>query len=151
MILKMRMGEKVTNLNHLLFPILMHIPKRYGQSKIDKCPFCQKQSTTLNNQGVPVCASHKEELLDDLKCVCGSILDILHGKFGVFFSCMKCGNMNLRKVMEINTIKPKSNSYNNKDNINNDPNNKKDSCNKKDVLQNRKEITVRSDDPRYFD
>ena len=156
MILKMRMGEKVTNLNHLLFPILMHIPKRYGQSKIDKCPFCQKHATTLNKQGVPVCASHKEELIDDLKCVCGSTLDMLQGKFGVFFSCMKCGNMNLRKVMEINDIKPKSNSYNNNDN---DSNNKKDNSNKKiynqsnkkDFLQIRKEITIRSDDPRYFD
>ena len=134
----------------------MRIPKRYGQSKIDKCPFCQKHATTLNKQKVPVCASHKEEMLDDLKCVCGSTLDTLKGKFGVFFSCMKCGNMNLRKVMEINTIKPKSNSYNNN---NNDGNNKKDNgnkkiynqSNKKDVLQNRKEITIRSDDPRYFD
>ena len=137
----------------------MRIPKRYGQSRIDKCPFCQKQSTTLNKQGVPVCASHKEEMLDDLKCVCGSTLDMLKGKFGVFFSCMKCGNMNLRKVMEINAIKPKSNSYNNKDNTNNSYNDKKDNnnkkidnlSNKKDFLQNKKEITVRSDDPRYFD
>jgi len=137
----------------------MYIPKRYGQSKIDICPFCQKQATTLNKQQVPVCASHKEEMLDDLKCVCGSTLDMLQGKFGVFFSCMKCGNMNLRKVMEINTIKPKSDSDNNKDNTNNNYNNKKDDnnkkiynqSNKKDFLQNRKEITVRSDDPRYFD
>ena len=67
--------------------------------------------------------------------------------------------MNLRKVMEINTIKPKSDSDNNKDNTNNNYNNKKDDnnkkiynqSNKKDFLQNRKEITVRSDDPRYFD
>ena len=137
----------------------MYIPKRYGQSKIDICPFCQKQATTLNKQQVPVCASHKEEMLDDLKCVCGSTLDMLQGKFGVFFSCMKCGNMNLRKVMEINTIKPKSDSDNNKDNTNNNYNNKKDDnnkkiynqSNKKDFLQTRKEITVRSDDPRYFD
>ena len=137
----------------------MHIPKRYGQSKIDKCPFCQKHATTLNKQGVPVCASHKEELIDDLKCVCGSTLDMLQGKFGVFFSCMKCGNMNLRKVMEINDIKPKSNSYNNYNRTNANYNNKKDNLNikinnqdnKKDVLQKRKEITIRSDDPRYFD
>ncbi len=157
MILKMRMGEKATNLNNLIFSILMHIPKRYGQSKIDKCPFCQKHATTLNKQQVPVCASHKEELLDDLKCVCGSTLDILQGKFGVFFSCMKCGNMNLRKVMEINAIKPKNNSYNNdkEDNGNKkiDNNGKKidKQNNKGDFLQNRKEITVKSDDPRYFD
>lgn len=128
----------------------MYIPKRYGQGKIDKCPFCQKQSTTLNKQGVPVCASHKEEMLGDLKCVCGSTLDMLQGKFGVFFSCMKCGNMNLRKVMEINDIKPKSNSYKNNKEYNG--NRKTDNQgNKRDFLQNSKEITVRSDDPRYFD
>ena len=115
----------------------MHIPKRYGQSKIDKCPFCQKHATTLNKQGVPVCASHKEELIDDLKCVCGSTLDMLQGKFGVFFSCMKCGNMNLRKVLEFNAVKPKM------------KNEKFSQRNEK--TQTKKEITVRSDDPRYFD
>ena len=102
----------------------MFIPKRYGQSKVDKCPFCDKQATAMNAQKVPVCGSHREESLDGLKCACGSSLNILYGKFGVFFSCMKCGNMNLRKVLEINVIKPNL---------------------------GKKEITVRSDDSRYFD
>src|SRR3989338_1412269 len=142
----MRAGEKATNLNNLLFSILMYIPKRYGQSKIDSCPFCQKQATTLNRQSIPVCFAHKGEMLDDLKCVCGSILDILHGKFGVFFSCMKCGNMNLRKVIEINAIKPKSNSPNpDKE----DNGNKKSFSQKTGNAQDGKEITIRSDDPRY--
>ena len=110
----------------------MFIPKKYGQSKIDICPFCRKQATSMNKQNVPVCASHKDEILDDMKCVCGSTLDTLHGKYGIFFSCIKCGNMNLKKVLEFNIIKPK-----------NKPDNKID-CQKK-------EITVRSDDPRYFD
>ena len=110
----------------------MFIPKKYGQSRIDKCPFCDKQATIMSRQKVPVCSLHKEEFLDDLKCVCGSSLEMLFGKFGVFFSCMKCGNMNLKKVLEFNIIKPK-----------NKPDNKTD-CQKK-------EITVRSDDPRYFD
>ena len=110
----------------------MYIPKKYGQSKIDKCPFCDKQATIMSRQKVPDCSSHKEEFLDDLKCVCGSSLEMLFGKFGVFFSCMKCGNMNLKKVLEFNTIKPKF---------------------KENVKTNyqKKEITVRSDDPRYFD
>jgi len=115
----------------------MFIPKKYGQSKVDVCPFCQRQATAMNIQKVPVCMSHKEERLDDLKCVCGSVLEVLHGKFGVFFSCIKCGNMNLRKVLEFNAVKPKM------------KNEKFSQRNEK--TQTKKEITVRSDDPRYFD
>ena len=116
----------------------MFIPKKYGQSKVDKCPFCQKHATAMNKQSIPVCSSHKEQFLDDLKCVCGSILEMLHSKFGVFFSCYKCGNMNLRKAMEFNTIKARmkeGNSYSNKT-VNS---------------QGKTTITIRSDDPRYFD
>ena len=115
----------------------MFIPKKYGQSRIDKCPFCQKHATAMNKQNVPVCLSHKEEKLDDLKCVCGSSLEMLHGKFGVFFSCMKCGNMNLRKVLEFNTVKPKIKNEN--------------FSQRNEKTQAKKETTVRSDDPRYFD
>ncbi len=111
----------------------MFIPKKYGQSRVDKCPFCQKNAITMNRQDVPVCASHKEEVLPDLKCFCGSSLEIMHGKYGVFFSCMKCGNMNLKRVLEFNKLEPKA-------------------PNAKSAEKNLpKEITVRSDDPRYFD
>lgn len=116
----------------------MFIPKKYGQSKVDACPFCKKQATAMNSQDVPVCHDHKEEILDDLKCVCGSILEMLHGKFGVFFKCISCGNMNLRKVMEFNTIKARAkdgNTY----------------SSKTTNSQGKTTITVRSDDPRYFD
>ena len=81
--------------------------------------------------------SHKEERLDDLKCVCGSVLEVLHGKFGVFFSCIKCGNMNLRKVLEFNTVKPKMKN--------------EKFCKRNEKIQSKKETIVRSDDPRYFD
>ena len=134
----MIMGKKATNLNKLIKQILMFIPKKYGQSKIDNCPFCQKQAVTLNKQSVPVCVNHKEELLGDLKCVCGSILEMLHGKFGVFFKCINCGNINLRKAMEFNTIKARvkeENPY----------------LNKTINSYGKTTITVRSDDPRYFD
>ena len=109
----------------------MYIPKKYGQSKIDRCPFCQKQATAMNVQKIPVCPSHQDETLDDLKCVCGSPLETLHGKFGVFFSCMKCGSMNIRKVLEFNAVNPKIQTS--------------------QKTQPGREITVRSDDPRYFD
>lgn len=114
----------------------MYIPKKYGRSKVDVCPFCQKHATAMNSQKVPVCMSHKEERLDDLKCVCGSSLEMLHGKFGVFFSCIKCGNMNLRKVLEFNAVKPKIKNEN--------------FSQRNEKIQSKKETTVRSDDPRYF-
>mgnify|MGYP001563058111 FL=1 len=114
----------------------MFIPKKYGQSKVDTCPFCQKQATAMNSQDVPVCHEHKEEVLDDLKCVCGSILEMLHGKFGVFFKCISCGSMNLRKVMEFNAIKAKIKDSSNSNTANS---------------RGKTTITVRSDDPRYFD
>ena len=116
----------------------MFIPKKYGQSKVDKCPFCQKQATAMNSQALPVCTEHREEILDDLKCVCGSILEMLHGKFGVFFKCMNCGGMNLKKAMEFNTIKARM-----KDSSSN--------LNKTTDSRGKTTITVRSDDPRYFD
>lgn len=149
----------------------MYIPKRYGMSKIDACPFCQKNATTMNSQKVPVCAAHKQDQLDGLKCICGASLDILNGKFGVFFSCMKCGNISLKKVLEFNDVKPKAkvvaaqrfsnnssnnsgsnNASSNKSNNNTNSNNKFDNTrqNQRQPTE-RKEIIVRSDDPRYFD
>ncbi|HLC32308.1 MAG TPA: hypothetical protein VJJ82_00615 [Candidatus Nanoarchaeia archaeon] len=80
----------------------MRIPKRYGQSQINKCPFCELHATTSSASGVPVCIKHKTEELPNYKCMCGRYLVQMKGKFGVFFNCINCGNMNLRKVMEIN-------------------------------------------------
>ena|SRR3989338_1563027 len=115
----------------------MHIPKKYGQSKVDLCPFCKKQATAKNKQSLPVCQNHKKEILDGMKCICGSTLDMLNGKFGIFFSCMKCGSMNLKKVLEFNAVTPKmKNEHFSQSN---------------EKMQSRKETTVRSDDPRYFE
>lgn len=80
----------------------MRIPKRYGQSRIDNCPFCGKVATSKNNQGVPVCHAHKDQNLDDVKCACGEYLDLNDGKWGPYFRCINCGNINFRKAMEMN-------------------------------------------------
>lgn len=82
--------------------VFMYIPKRYGHSKIENCPFCGKQVATKNAQGVPVCIEHKNKNLDNLKCACGSWLDVKSGKFGVYFNCINCGNINFKKAMEMN-------------------------------------------------
>ena len=80
----------------------MHIPKRYGQSRIDLCPFCEKAATAKNSQDVPVCQAHKKTILPDLKCSCNSYLDLRKGKFGVYFNCMNCGNINMKKALSLN-------------------------------------------------
>ncbi len=80
----------------------MRIPKRYGESKIDGCPFCGKQSTVRNPQNVPVCNDHKDKDMPNLKCVCGTYLDLKIGRYGPFYNCMRCGNMNIEKAKEMN-------------------------------------------------
>lgn len=82
----------------------MFIPKRYGESKVDKCPFCAEQAFTYNAQKIPVCAKHKERRLPPLKCLCGGMLDMRQGKFGAFFTCPLCGALNMRKALEINGL-----------------------------------------------
>lgn len=87
---------------------------------------------------IPVCLAHKKEFLNDMKCICGEELDIRTGKYGVFFTCIRCGNMNLRKVLEINPKPvPKTN---------NTSNNKENKQKKEPTI-----ITTTSDDPRFFD
>ena len=82
--------------------------KKYGESRIDSCPFCGKISTTKNEQKIPVCINHKNEKLPEMKCICGEWLDIQESKFGSYFRCMRCGNISFKKAMEINQIKPRS-------------------------------------------
>ena len=80
----------------------MRIPKKYGSYKVDLCPFCDKTSTTMNFQNVPVCQNHKNEELPAFKCQCNSYLDLKSGKFGIYFNCFKCGNINFKRAMELN-------------------------------------------------
>lgn len=79
----------------------MYIPKRYGESQVTSCPFCGKQSTAKNKQGVLVCGSHKDTDLEDIKCLCGSWLELRTGKWGPYFNCIKCGNINFKKGLEM--------------------------------------------------
>lgn len=80
----------------------MRIPKRYGQSKILNCPFCDKTAVCENSQGIPVCSKHKNQELD-IKCACGSWLEIRKGKWGPYFHCINCGNINFKKALEMST------------------------------------------------
>ncbi|MBS3148994.1 hypothetical protein J4219_09035 [Candidatus Woesearchaeota archaeon] len=80
----------------------MRIPKRYGQSQIARCPFCDSVATASNKQRFPVCSKHKDSEVGSIKCSCGSWLDMKQGPYGTFFLCFKCGPMNLNKILAMN-------------------------------------------------
>jgi hypothetical protein len=75
--------------------------KVYGKSKDNECLFCGAVAFVKNDQQAPTCLAHKQERIGDMKCLCGSWLDIRESKWGVFFTCMSCGVLSLRKVKEI--------------------------------------------------
>ena len=83
----------------------MYIPKRYGQYKEEKCPFCDDRAIAKNKQGLNVCTKHKDEEIPDIKCVCGSYLELRTGKYGPYFNCINCGNLNLKKGLEMKEFK----------------------------------------------
>ena len=91
--------------------------KVYGQNREDNCPFCGKRGVTKNSQGVPVCLKHKDKNLDGLKCMCGEYLDVKEGKFGPYFHCLNCGNINFKKGMELNPEVMKSDEDSEENNI----------------------------------
>jgi hypothetical protein len=130
----------------------MYIPKRYGQSRINNCPFCGKISITKNKQGVPVCLEHKTENLNNLKCVCGEYLDIFEGKWGPYFRCMNCGNINFKKGLEMNPqIKNRVNSEQSNGGSTDNSNGKgNQDSSKRQEKAPRKEITVTSDQIDYM-
>ena len=94
--------------------------KVYGQSRVENCPFCGKRALTMNAQGVPCCPSHKERNLPEMKCACGEWLDLMKGKYGPFFICMRCGPVSFRKGMDINSdsFKKKTEEKSHSDNTN---------------------------------
>jgi len=83
----------------------MRFQKKYGESKIEGCPFCGKQSITVNAQDIPVCMQHKNTLMQEFKCMCGEYLESRRGKYGLYFLCQKCGIVNRKKAFETNTVK----------------------------------------------
>ena len=116
----------------------MRIPKRYGQSKISTCPFCTRTATQKNAQGIDVCAAHTKQVLEEIKCTCGSWLEQRSGKFGPYFNCINCGNLNFNKVMEIKALQTEIKEV--------------PVVLKKSVpVRERKEITISSKDVEYFD
>jgi len=61
--------------------------------------FCEKLAIAKNRQGLSVCQTHRNKILDDKRCLCGEILEIKHSKWGPFFLCTNCGPQSLDKVL----------------------------------------------------
>ena len=80
----------------------MRIPKRYGQSQIARCPFCDSVATASNKQRFPVCTKHKDSEVGAVKCSFGILLDVKQCPYVTFFLCFKCGPMNFNKILSMN-------------------------------------------------
>ncbi|MFH0701573.1 MAG: hypothetical protein V2A62_04000 [Candidatus Woesearchaeota archaeon] len=127
----------------------MYIPKRYGESKIEECPFCGRQSTLKNQQDISVCAKHKDALLNEMKCICGEYLETCSGKWGLYFRCQKCGNVNKKKIFEINQVKDVSKiDFDKEENKTESGTVKKQ---QKKIYSEPKEITITSRDTDWCD
>jgi uncharacterized C2H2 Zn-finger protein len=127
----------------------MFVQKRYGESKIEGCPFCGKQSITTNSQDIPVCIQHKESLMNEMKCICGEYLETLRGKWGLYFRCQRCGNVNKKKVFEINVVKDVSGT--DFDNPSAQSTSKSSTNRAEEPHQKPKEITITSRDTDWCD
>lgn len=79
----------------------MRYKKVYGQSKVELCPFCSKQATVQNKEGLLVCPQHRNEEMPTVRCTCGDYLELRSGKFGPYFNCIQCGNISFAKGMEL--------------------------------------------------
>ncbi|MGV8150236.1 MAG: hypothetical protein ACP5NV_00740 [Candidatus Woesearchaeota archaeon] len=116
---------------------------------LENCPFCGRQAIVMNPQDVAVCTTHKDAYLD-LKCVCGQPLDILKGKYGTYGNCLKCGNISLKKALDINdTLKAMPSLKLQSKDIGADLSKKQLKFGEHN--DKPKDTIIRSDDPDYFD
>ena len=100
--------------------------KVYGMNQSAKCPFCGSNAYSKNEQNIPTCKDHKDQILEDMKCACGEVLELREGKYGMFYVCEKCGTKSMSKAISITPPKVKE---------------------KEKVV----EEVVMPGDPRYFD
>ena len=111
-----------------------HAKKIYGESGLKNCPFCGKLATRKTQAGLEVCHQHTKEQLHEIKCTCGRWLEQRVIKFGPYFNCLNCGNINFKKAIEMKglmgeRIPPKP----------------------EPVVIERKETIITSRDVEYFD
>lgn len=128
--------------------------KIYGQSQQKTCAFCGKLATLKNPQGAEVCIQHKQSLIEEIKCTCGSWLELRSGKFGSYYNCINCGNINRNKAEEIKEMTRRKNKENNSSENRLSENKLKIKSElkepKKEEFKEKKEITITSRDVEYF-
>ena len=113
--------------------------KQYGNYREANCPFCGKIATQKNTQGLEVCRLHTKELMEEIRCSCGSWLESRSGKFGPYFHCLKCGNVPYKKGMELKGM------------INILVDDEKKNLNKQlFTSEKKKETTISTDDVEFF-
>ena len=78
--------------------------KVYGQSKESFCPFCSKQATVTNKDGILTCRHHINKEFPVIRCACGDYLDQKSGKYGPYFVCINCGTISYAKGMELKAM-----------------------------------------------
>ncbi len=125
--------------------------KTYGSYKTSSCPFCGKIATHQNESGLNVCRDHTKQNIEEIKCACGSWLEQRSGKFGPYFNCLNCGNLNYNKAMEMKSLtKPNYEDVLGKDE-HEERKELKNRLEKNKEIKIRKEITISSNDVEYFD
>ena len=112
--------------------------KKYGEYKRLICSFCERAATQKNEQELDVCYKHTNKFLEEIKCTCGNWLELKVSKFGPYFNCIDCGNINFKKGMEIKSMTKVGLPF---------------EVEEEEVKKEtkRKEITISSNDPMYFD
>ncbi|HLC81766.1 MAG TPA: hypothetical protein VJH68_03845 [Candidatus Nanoarchaeia archaeon] len=113
--------------------------KKYGSYKTPACAFCQRMATHKTNFGLETCQQHSKNSLPEIKCICGSWLEQKSGRFGPYFNCPKCGNVNFKKGLELKELTAKKAITETKI-----------IPPEKLVLKEKKEITITSEDLEYF-
>jgi len=141
----------------------MRFKKIYGQSRIESCPFCKERAIAMNSQGIPVCVKHKKNKLPEIKCACGKWLELRKGKWGAYFNCINCGNINFGKAMEQRNKLPEKENIHAHSEANSTVNTESNSHAKtrtgkqtqtkpayRPVKETRKEMTITSDELDFY-
>lgn len=76
----------------------------YGSTDISRCPLCGKSALAKTKAGISVCKEHTTFEFPELKCTCKEAMQLKEGRYGPFCICSRCGIMNLRKALEVNSV-----------------------------------------------
>lgn len=114
--------------------------KVYGQGYNQNCVFCGGFATQTTKEGLLVCRNHNNSQLNEQKCACGKVLELKSGKYGAYFNCLVCGNVNVKKGLQ-DTAPTQTKEFTKKPYFQDK---------KKAFVKGRKEINITTNDIEYF-